>query len=87
MCIVAMVKDGAFLLLREVFSQAESPGILADHRDILPSEAVKALASYFAKRGREIDKVNIREEIWHVQICLHCLDVVSSATSDLFLFQ
>lgn len=87
MCIVAMVKDGALLLLRKVFSQAESPGILTDHRDILPSEAVKALACYFAKRGREIDKVNVREEVWDVQICLHCLNVISSAASDLVLFQ
>jgi hypothetical protein len=57
--------------------ETERPGILADDGHILPSETLKPLASNVAERGREINQVDLIEELVHWDESRHGFNVVS----------
>ena len=61
-----------------LLGKTERAGILAKHGNILPTQTLKTLTSNIAKRGGEIDEVDVVEELVHGNVGRHGLDVVSS---------
>lgn len=57
--------------------ETEGPGILADNAHVPPSKTFKALAGNFAEGGREINQVDLIEELVHWDESRHGLNVVS----------
>jgi len=56
--------------------ETEGPSILADNSHVFPSKAFKALASNFAEGGREVNQVDLIEELVHWEESRHGFDVV-----------
>jgi hypothetical protein len=66
-----------------VVLQAKLASILADNSNILPAKSLKSLPGNLAKRRREVDEVDAREEFGDVDVLLHGFNVPAGAAANL----
>ncbi|KIH89559.1 hypothetical protein SPBR_06644 [Sporothrix brasiliensis 5110] len=65
-----------------VVFEAELAGVLADDVHVGPAEAGEALPRNGTQRRREVDQVHAREEVGHVDVRGHGLNVPAGAAAD-----
>jgi hypothetical protein len=74
------------LLVRKtslVVCQTEGPSILADDVYVLPAQTLKSLGSNLAEGSAQVNQVDSVEEVGHINLLTHLLNVPASSASNI----